>query len=190
MDTLAHGVIGGLFFSRSGVLAVRRPIDRPFWKDWTFWAAAGFGTMPDLSSFGLQFTRMLASGELWAMLRNMFSGNVMAAAPPVDSLPDYVIGNYLVMHSLVVALAAGILIFLFWRKGFLPYLAWPAHILCDIPVHSKSYFATQFLWPLSDWSFDGWSFGRNLWIFAGYWAVILAVLTWRIVVGRRKGESR
>lgn len=189
MDTLAHGVIGGLFFSRSGVLATRNPIDRPFWKDWTFWTAVGFGTIPDLSSFGLHFVGMVASGELWEMLRHMVSGDVMAAAPPADTLPEYIIWNYRIMHSLVIALAAGVLIRLFWKKGFLPYLAWPVHILCDIPVHSKSYFSTQFLWPLSDWSFDGWSFGRNLWILAGYWTVILLALAWRIRRGKQKHHS-
>lgn len=183
MDTLAHGVIGGLFCSRSGVAALRRPPAKPFWKDWTLWAAVGFGTIPDLSSFGLHFVQMLASGELWEMLRNMASGNAMAGAPPVETLPAYVIWNYRITHSLVVALAAGILIRLFWKPGFLPYLAWPLHVLCDIPVHSKAYFPTPVLWPVSDWSFDGWSFGKNLWIVAGYWAVILLVLIVRIIVG-------
>lgn len=186
MDTLAHAVIGGLFFSRSGVCAVRHPVEKPFWKDWTLWTAAGFGAMPDLASFGAHFVSMLVTGELWEMLRRFLAGDVMAAAPAVETLPAYVILNYRLTHSLVIALAVGIVIFLFWRRGFLPYLAWPVHILCDIPVHGKSYFSTPVLWPFSDWSFDGWSFGKNLWIVAGYWGVILAVLAWRIAAGRRR----
>lgn len=141
--------------------------------------------MPDLSSFGIHFLQMLISGELWTMLRLMLSGDVMAAAPPMETLPALVIWNYHFMHSLVIALAAGILIRCFWKRGFLPYLAWPVHILCDIPVHSKSYFSTQILWPLSDWSFDGWSFGRNLWIVATYWGILIAVLLWRIRAVRK-----
>ena len=109
MDTLAHAVIGGLFFSRSGVRAVKHPTGKPFWRDWTFWAAAGFGSMPDLASFGAHFCGMLFSGELREMLRRFLAGDVMAAAPPVETLPHYVILNYQLTHSLVIALAAGVL---------------------------------------------------------------------------------
>ena len=34
-------------------------------------------------------------------------------------------------------------------------LAWPFHILLDFPFHSKEYFPTKHLYPLTDFSFDG-----------------------------------
>ena len=34
-------------------------------------------------------------------------------------------------------------------------LAWPFHILLDFPFHSKEYFPTKLLYPLTDFSFDG-----------------------------------
>ena len=34
-------------------------------------------------------------------------------------------------------------------------LAWPFHIILDFPFHSKEYFPTKIIWPVSDFSFDG-----------------------------------
>jgi hypothetical protein len=34
-------------------------------------------------------------------------------------------------------------------------LGWLMHIVIDIPTHSFSYYATRFLWPISDFRIDG-----------------------------------
>ena len=34
-------------------------------------------------------------------------------------------------------------------------LGWLLHILIDIPTRSLSYYATRFLWPVSDFRIDG-----------------------------------
>ena len=63
MDILAHALYGATLCSRTGLgggLACRgAPARRP---DWTVWAAAGFGVLPDLASIGLVFALMLARG--------------------------------------------------------------------------------------------------------------------------------
>lgn len=41
------------------------------------------------------------------------------------------------------------------RRPPLALLGWLSHILIDIPTHSRSYYATRFLWPLSDYSISG-----------------------------------
>ncbi len=170
MDTLAHAAIGGLLFSR---------LRRPVWKDWTFWTACSFGILPDIASFGAYTVNMIFSGEIPEMIRRTLSGGLMAAAPPVESLPAYIGWNYAFTHSLIVVLLAGLFIRLFWKRGFLPFLAWPMHILCDIPFHGGSYFQTPLLWPVSDWSFNGWSL--NFGIVGCYWALLIALIIYRVL---------
>jgi hypothetical protein len=34
-------------------------------------------------------------------------------------------------------------------------LGWLLHIAIDIPTHSFRYYATRFLWPVSDFRIDG-----------------------------------
>ena len=34
-------------------------------------------------------------------------------------------------------------------------LGWLLHIVIDIPTHSLRYYATRFLWPVSDYRIDG-----------------------------------
>ena len=34
--------------------------------------------------------------------------------------------------------------------------AWGLHVVMDIPLHSADFFPTPFLWPLSEWTFNGW----------------------------------
>lgn len=56
-------------------------------------------------------------------------------------------------------------------------LAWPLHILVDIPTHSERFFPTPFLWPLSDFHVDGhpWSDPR---IFIPNVILIAGLYTW------------
>lgn len=147
MDTMAHGLIGML-------------LKTPKMPRWTLFAALGFGVMPDLLSFGIYFVQRFVTGN------HHFDRN---------AIPEYVYINYNLTHSLIIAAIFGILIYYFWRPGFIPYLAWPIHILCDVPTHSIDFFATPIFYPLWDWKFDGWSFGRNYWIIISYYLAIIII---------------
>ena len=75
--------------------------------------------------------------------------------------PTWMITFHYMTHSIPVATTLALLAFAFTKrfpKKFL--LAWLVHILIDIPTHSKKQWAPQFLWPLSDHSFDGYSWGE------------------------------
>ncbi len=128
MDILSHGLWGGAAFGR------KRKKD--------FWWAFFFGVAPDLFSFGI-FTVMTVLG--------LASGPDWGHGPPDESaIPGYVHSLYHVTHSLVVFSVVFALVYLICRKAFLPMLAWPLHILFDIPTHSTRFFPTPFLWPFFD----------------------------------------
>ena len=51
---------------------------------------------------------------------------------------------------------------------------WFIHVLMDIPTHSGMLYPTLFLWPLSDWYYDGNSWG-TLWFMIGNYSCLLIV---------------
>ncbi len=164
MDTFAHAALSAAVFSRSGLRRLWTAPEKPPLRDWTLWAAMGFGTLPDLSSFGAY------------LIQRVVTGDFSTGKPELETIPAYVFTNYNASHSLLVALAVGVVLFFACRQAVLPFLAWPLHILCDIPMHGRSYFATPVFWPLSDWRFDGWSFAAYPSMVLGYWLVIAALI--------------
>jgi len=130
------------------------------------WWAVFFGAFPDLFSFGL-----LIPIEL-------LSGNLDIGRPDVESIPGWINFNYDLLHSLLVALAALGMTAL-WRKD-LAYamLAWPFHILLDIPFHAMEYFPTKYFWPLSDRVVDGIAWDSP-WVWFPNLAGIFLLYFWR-----------
>jgi len=128
MDTLSHALWGrGLFGYRGHK-----------------WLAIFFGAMPDLFSFGI------------LIIVRLFSGNYTYEGPPsLESIPNWVFFNYDLSHSFITAFLCIGIVYFFNRALIFPMLAWPFHILLDFPFHSKEYFPTKFLWPLTDFSIDG-----------------------------------
>jgi hypothetical protein len=155
MDIISHGLYGGIAFGRK--------------SKFSYWKAFFFGVLPDLLSFGIftTFTVLgLASGPDWT-----------SGPPDPSAIPGYVHQLYDVTHSLVVALGVFGLVWLVTKKPMLELLAWPLHILVDIPTHSSEFFPTPFLWPLSDFSIDGVSWGQPI-IFIPNVLLLIALYTW------------
>jgi len=128
MDTLSHALWGkGLFGYREyGRLAIF------------------FGAMPDLLSFGL------------LIILQVLTGNYAYDGPPsLESIPSWLFFNYDLLHSFVTAFLVIGIVYYFNKSLAFPMLAWPFHILLDFPFHSKEYFSTKLIWPISDFSFDG-----------------------------------
>ena len=175
MDTLFHGVLGAALCSRTGLAGGRRgPVDgqgRRQFSDWTLWAALFFGILPDLASLGIHFMMdfFTGSGVKW------------------HGIPDFVFVLYDITHSLAgIAVCYGLLVA--WRRAlWLPALAWPVHVLSDVPTHGSGPFLTPLLWPFSDRGFAGWSWWQHPGLFYGGWilvgllvlAVIALRLSWR-----------
>ena len=161
MDTLSHGLWGGVAFGRK--------------NKWAFIAALAFGAAPDVLSFGAVF------------VREFLSHAPFGSPPDVATLPGYVLNMYHITHSLVVALAAFAVVYAFLRRKALPMLAWPLHILLDIPTHSLEFFPTPFLWPFATPFVDGvpWS---TPWVFYLNWTLLVgAYIIWRF---RKRAKAR
>ena len=127
-----------------------------------------FGALPDLLSFGLYFiVRFITQGV-----------SMEFGKPTLESIPNWVFIMYDISHSWVIAFLF-IIIFLQINKEIcFPMLAWPFHILLDFPFHSKEYFPTPILWPISDYRFDGipWS---NPYVWFGNIACIIILFVYR-----------
>ena len=164
MDIVSHGLWGGLALGR----ASRR----------SFWTAFGFGTVPDLFSFGLVF----ANG-LWVHGLDFFNG--LGHPPDPTLIPAYVYSLYNATHSLLVfALVFG-LVWLVRGKPLMELGAWGLHIAVDIFTHSAAFFPTPFLWPLSDLRVDGvpWSDPR---IFFSNVLLLATLYAWFFLRRKRK----
>ena len=143
VDIISHGLWGGVAFGRANPKR--------------YWTAFAFGVAPDALSFGLLFVQnMLGVG-----VRPNFSGG----PPDPSTIPTYIHALYNVTHSLVIAaVVIGVVCLarhslsgggVVWRKLPVVMLAWPLHILVDIPTHGGDFFPTPFLWPLSSFLIDG-----------------------------------
>lgn len=67
-------------------------------------------------------------------------------------------------------------------------LGWLLHILSDIPTHSYRFYPTPFLWPLSSFKFDGFSWGTPWFLIANFTALIIVyvLLFWRHARRRKR----
>jgi len=141
MDILAHGLWGGVAFG---------------WKKKYGWAFS-FGVLPDLLAFGPFF------------IYRLFAGTTTFGKPELSAIPPAVFTAYNFSHSLFTAIAILLVIrFLISKELAAAALAYPLHILLDIPTHDKTFFPTPFLFPVSDYRVDGFSWGNAYFMIFNY----------------------
>jgi hypothetical protein len=160
MEIVAHGLWGA-----AAAIAARRTIKTPVSVGWTVWWAV----FPDVFAFG----PMVAVG-LWYKIAGTASAG--GHAPHYHfPLPLYPMAHSLVTFALVFAITS-----MLARRIVYAMLGWALHILIDIPTHSYSYYATRFLWPLSDFRIDGIAWWTRWFWVATYVALALVyALMWR-----------
>jgi hypothetical protein len=155
MDIISHGLYGGVTFGRRSRIS--------------YWKAFFFGVLPDLSSFGL-FMVLTILG--------ISSGPDMQFGPPnPHEIPSYVYTLYNVSHSFLTAFLVFGIVWFVYKKPMFELLAWPLHILVDIPTHSSEFFPTPFLWPLSDFTVNGISWGQPV-IFIPNVVLLIGLYVW------------
>lgn len=161
MDIISHGLYGGIAFGRRSRLS--------------YWKAFFIGILPDLSSFGLFF---------FISILGISSGPDTQFGPPdPSSIPNYVHTLYDISHSFIVAFSVIGIVWLVTRKVIIELFAWPLHILIDIPTHSSEFFPTPFLWPLSDVTVNGVSWGTPYIFFSN---IVLLVTLYSVSYIRRR----
>lgn len=160
MEIVAHGLwtAAAAVRARRGGAKVRVP-----WA--VFW-----GVFPDLLAFGPP----VAAG-LW-----LWAAGAAASGGRLHRHVDLGIPLYPTGHSLVIFAAVFGVASLAARRPILSMLGWLLHILIDIPTHSHRYYATRFLWPFSNYGFDGIPWW-NPWMLAAAYAALVVVylLLWR-----------
>ena len=163
MDIVSHGLWGGLAFGRN--------------TKKSFWLSFFCGIAPDLFSFGL-FSVMnilgLVSGPDWS-----------GGPPDPQTIPQYVHMLYNITHSFVIFFVVFFFVWLIRKKPLYEMLAWPLHILMDIPTHSTKFFPTPFLWPFVDYRVDGISWAHPF-IFFPNWILLIALYLYFFVYKKHK----
>ncbi len=151
MDIVSHGLWGGAAFGRNSKKS--------------FWSAFVLGILPDLVAFGPFFVGVF----LGLTPRPQFDGG----HPEADIMPTYVHQVYNISHSLVVFLAIFGLLWLIFRRPVWEFSAWGLHILFDIPVHTKEFFFTPYLWPFNHPIVDGVPWSHPAIFFSNWIALVL-----------------
>lgn len=166
MDTLSHGLWGSLAFGRKN----RK----------SFWTAFFFSIAPDAFSFGPFFVSAFLGIVPWPE----FSSH----QPDPNLIPRYVHLLYQPTHSLIIFAAAFLIVWLVRKKPLWEMSAWGLHVLFDVPLHDRGFFATPFLWPVSSYTFNGWSWG-HWWILLPN-AALLAIGYGVLLLYRRRQRTR
>ena len=134
-----------------------------------------FGVLPDFLSFGI------------LIVATLLIGGFEMGKPELSSIPAYVFQLYDWTHSLIIFFAVFLFIFLATRNWYLPLIGWAIHILLDIPTHSSAFFPTPFLWPLSDYSYNGISWGEPWFMLINYSG--LAIVYWYLAQRYKKEKA-
>ncbi|MGE5415540.1 MAG: metal-dependent hydrolase [Acidobacteriota bacterium] len=130
MDVISHALWG--YIAIAGMGKVEAGI------------AAAIGTAPDV----IAFAPVVLTRSFWSK----YDYN----NPDRHIYPGWIHTMYNTTHSLVVfSIVFTILWFAVSRVAAIVTLAWLLHILMDIPTHSKDFFPTKILYPLSEIHFNG-----------------------------------
>ena len=115
--------------------------------------AVFFGALPDFVAFVPLFFEMM-----------LFGRKIDFKKRDEKQVPKYVFKLYNISHSIVIFIILFIPAYMLFGPIALVMITWFIHILVDIPTHSRAFFGTRFLYPLSDYSFDGytWSNWKSL----------------------------
>lgn len=167
MDIFAHGIWAG---------AAYKAINKKAKKPLNVRLAGFWGIFPDLFAFTIPF--------IWLFGDIMFGGMSFAdlsrpgeiEPTPQDTLPIFRLTSllYSISHSAVIFLVVFGAAYLIFRRPMWELGGWFIHILLDIPTHSYQFYPTPFLWPLSGWTFDGFSW-ETLWFLIPNYIAIIAV---------------
>ncbi|MFB3825432.1 MAG: hypothetical protein ACE15B_01640 [Bryobacteraceae bacterium] len=159
MEIVAHGL-----WAAAAAIAVKnsaRPKLRPGWTVW-------WGVFPDVLAFG---PSILAGIWFWLQGARGHDLHVHLGVP-----------LYPMAHSLIVFALAAAIASILARRIVYEMLGWLLHVAIDIPTHSMRYYATRFLWPLSDIRVDGIAWWTP-WFWITTYAALAVVyfLLWRFV---------
>lgn len=158
MDILAHGLWTNVIYAEA------RKNNRL--------VAVALGIAPDILSFGIFFIMTLFLGFNFG-------------PPGIKAVPSYVFVLYNIWHSVFIWLIIFLISGLVLKRPYWPLLAPLIHIVIDVPLHDINFFPTPFLWPVSNYKFDGLSWGVGWFMILNYSLLTLVYIIWFILSRRR-----
>lgn len=168
MDIFSHGLWAGAILGRK--------------KKKKFFVVALISMLPDLFSIGIFWLCVLfgiSSMPTWSNWHLDYS-----------SLPSYIDPLYNMSHSLWVFFLVYLLVWIIKARPCQPLLAWGLHILIDIPSHSIFHFPTPFLWPLSNYRYDGISWVENIFLIPDIVILLTVYLGYFLYVKYKARQER
>jgi len=201
MDTLSHGL---------WATVVGKGVNQKSTKKIKLGWMAFWGMFPDLFAF--------IPVIVWMLWQIFFNGVDFDDIPRPETMPSeernaiYVFRLtqtlYHFSHSIIVFVVIFLLVAFLYRYTknagrtssnplqfcalrFLPCWSlsgWFVHIVTDIPTHTRDFYPTLFLWPLSDWCYDGSSWGTMRFMLFNYtFLLMFFMLFWlRSLISPRK----
>jgi hypothetical protein len=149
------------------------------------WLTGFWGAFPDLLAFTPLFVLVL-----WSVL----AGTIDIGSPSVPAFDQYqnpvqyAVRNltgllYSLGHSAVVWLGVFGLFWVILRRPVWELFGWLSHIVLDIFTHPAGLYPTPFLWPFSEYRFDGIAWATPEFLIPNY---ILLGIVWFVLL---KGET-
>lgn len=173
MDIVSHGLWAGTAYK-----AANKNKEKKF----NVKAAAFWGMFPDLFAFTIPCIWILSSLVLGNMTMDELPPH-LAAMEPAQSDTLFVLrlasGLYNISHSVFIFLLIFCLVYLLTKKTSWVMGGWLLHIIIDIPTHSYGFFPTPFLWPVSQWKFNGFPWNNPWFMLINYSAIIVVYLLLR-----------
>ncbi|MBT4446570.1 hypothetical protein HOA92_00690 [archaeon] len=162
MDILAHGV---------WAIILIKFIKDQFKIKAKLWQAFFFGIFPDIIAF--TFLTIWSFFNFGLIHPEKHGAEMIGTLGPTLSTISEVLYSF--SHSLVVIGIIILVIFIVLKKIPIVLLAWPLHILLDIPTHTSAFYPTPFLWPVSEITFSGIQWSNPLFMKINYAMMIFAI---------------
>jgi len=160
MDYVSHGLWSYIFFHR-----IRTPL-----------LAVLFGLLPDTLSWFIYMIYRLIIGGCFGK-------------PVISEIPSWTLLLYDISHSLIVATAVILIFFIFLRRIPVYMFAWPIAIVMDLLTHSRAFLPTPFLWPISNWTFPGISWGTWEFLVVNYALIAIAMTVILYIKHRKRSDA-
>ena len=166
MDIFSHGLWVG---------AAYKAINKKLKKSFNVWLAFFWGVIPDVASFGVLFVFLAYNLIFAGMSFSDFPRPEQMEPIQSDTIFIFRLVNtlYNITHSVIIFAAIFGLMFLILKRPLWEMIGWLLHILIDIPTHSYQFYPTPFLWPLSGWKFNGFSWGTPWFLIANYAIIVI-----------------
>jgi len=179
MEILAHTLWTTAAAKTANKKALEKNKNIKFNLFWTsFW-----GIFPDLFAFVIPTVLFF-----WNVLFNSQVFESIAVTRRVVDASGLSPILYQYSHSIIIWAFIFGLIWLFSKRPPLSLLGWVFHIILDIPSHSIAYYATPFLFPLSNYRFPYGIAWSNKWFMIGNYTVLLIV--WGVILFKKRKKNK